>query len=82
MQMIYNSPNYCVVEFNSPEGQPYGGYEIMDKTGRRELFLGGELADKFRFDVSRLIDTQPSVEEVDDFLSNFEGLMQQPIVLH
>lgn len=83
MQMIYNSPNYCVVEFPTPEGQPSrGGYEIMDKTGRRELFLGGALADKFRFDVSRLIDTEPSVEEVDDFLSNFEGLMQQPIVLH
>ncbi len=83
MQMIYNSPNYCVVEFRSAEGDPFvGGYEIMDKAARRELFLGGELADKFRFDVSELIAREPSIEEVDDFLSNFEGLMQQPLVLH
>jgi hypothetical protein len=40
------------------------------------------LANKFRFDVSQLIASEPSVEEVDDFLSNFEGLMQQPLVLH
>jgi hypothetical protein len=83
MNMIYNSPNYCVVEFKSAEGEPFaGGYEIMDKTGKREIFLGGMLADKFRFDVSQLIATEPSVEEVDDFLSGFEGLMLQPLVLH
>jgi hypothetical protein len=83
MQMIYNSPNYCVVEFRSAEGEPFaGGYEIMDKSSRREIFLGGDLANKFRFDVSQLIASEPSVEEVDDFLSNFEGLMQQPLVLH
>ncbi len=76
MNMIYNSPNYCVVEFKS------GGYEIMDKTAKREIFLGGALAEKFRFDVTQLIATEPSIEEVDDFLSNFEGLMQQPLVLH
>jgi hypothetical protein len=83
MNMIYNSPNYCVVEFKSAEGETFsGGYEIMDKTAKREIFLGGALAEKFRFDVSRLIATEPSIEEVDDFLSNFEGLMQQPLVLH
>ena len=83
MQMIYNSPNYCVVEFRSAEGEPFaGGYEIMDKSSRREIFLGGDLANKFRFDVSQLIASEPSVEDVDDFLSTFEGLMQQPLVLH
>lgn len=83
MNMIYNSPNYCVVECKSAEGEPFaGGYEIMDKPGKREIFLGGLLADKFRFDVSQLIATEPSVEEVDDFLSGFEGLMLQPLLLH
>jgi Protein of unknown function (DUF3567) len=83
MNMIYNSPNYCVVEFKSAAGEPFsGGYEIMDKTAKREIFLGGALAEKFRYDVTQLIATEPSIEEVDDFLSNFEGLMQQPLVLH
>jgi hypothetical protein len=34
MQMIYNSPNYCVVEFAPQAGHlamVAGGYEIVDK---------------------------------------------------
>jgi Protein of unknown function (DUF3567) len=81
MQMIYNSPNYCVVEFKDAEGHA-GGYEIMDKSSRRELFLGGILAEKFRVNVASLIQNEPSIEEVDDFLGSFEGLMQQPLTLH
>jgi len=33
MQMIYNSPNYCVVEFppqDGPLAMKSGGYEIVD----------------------------------------------------
>jgi hypothetical protein len=83
MNMIYNSPTYCVVEFRSGDGESFaGGYEIMDKTAKREIFLGGDLAEKFRSDVTELIATEPSIEEVDEFLSNFEGLRQQPLVLH
>jgi hypothetical protein len=81
MQMIYNSPNYCVVEFKDAEGHA-GGYEIMDKSSRRELFLGGILAENFRVNVAELIQSEPSIEEVDDFLGSFEGLMQQPLTLH
>ncbi len=83
MNMIYNSPNYCVVEFKAlGDEASQGGYEIMDKTAKREIFLEGVLAEKFRSDVALLIAQEPSIEEVDDFLSNFEGLMQQPLVLH
>ncbi|MFO1199255.1 MAG: DUF3567 domain-containing protein [Burkholderiaceae bacterium] len=81
MQMIYNSPNYCVVEFRDSEGV-HDGFEIMDKSSRRELFLGGTLARRFRDDVADLIAQEPSVEEVDDFLRQFEGLMLQPLTLH
>ena len=81
MQMIYNSPNYCVVEFKDAEGT-YAGFEIMDKAARREIFLGGALARQFREDVSELIAAEPTLEEVDEFLSQFDGLMQQPLTLH
>lgn len=82
MQMIYNSPNYCVFEF-SDEAQPgRGGFEIMDKAARREIFIGGALALRFRENVAELIAGQPSVEEVDAFLGQFDGLMQQPMTLH
>ena len=42
MQMIYNSPNYCVVEFPPQDGHVAmcsGGYEIVDKNARREIFI-------------------------------------------
>jgi Protein of unknown function (DUF3567) len=82
MQMIYNSPNYCVVEFKSDAGEFEGGFEIMDKTARREIYLRGVMATSFRSTVERLIAGEPSVEEVDEFLSGFDGMMQQPLTLH
>ena len=36
----------------------------------------------FRDGVQQLIESEPSIEEVDAFLSGFEGLMQTPVVLH
>lgn len=82
MNMIYNSTNYCVVEFHDPHGDDVGGFEIMDKLSRKEIYLGGDLAEQFRNCVQELIETEPSEEQVDDFLSRFEGLMQHPLVLH
>ena len=81
MDMIYNSPSYCVVEFKDPEGL-VGGFEIMDKLSRREIFIGGALATQFRENVAELIAGQPSVEQVDAFLGRFDGLMLQPVTLH
>ncbi len=85
MQMIYNSPNYCVVEFPALDGNIAlldGGYEIVDKTNQREIFIDGALAAQFREHVQRLIDAQPSLEEVDEFLGQFDSLMNQPVILH
>jgi hypothetical protein len=86
MNMIYNSQNYCVVEFPSfaahDGNQQPGGFEIMDKTSKREIFLGGVLGEAFRKDVRSLIDSEPSTEEIDEYLSRFDSMMQQPLVLH
>ncbi len=81
MHMIYNSPNYCVVEFKDAEGD-FGGFEIMDKLSRKEIYLGGKLASQFRDRVSELIANEPTIEEVDEYLSGFDGLMQHPLSLH
>lgn len=85
MNLIYNSEQYSVVEFGIDNGQEalrFGGYEIMDKSGKRELFIGGSWAEAFRKNVADLIARAPSVEEVDDFLGNYEGVMRQPVVFH
>jgi hypothetical protein len=83
--IIYNSPTYCVFEFDSSsrEGdRAIGGYEIMDKQLRREIFLGGQDAENFRKSVQELIEQGPTADEVDAFLQGFSGLMTQPVVLH
>ena len=85
MQMIYDSPSFCVVEFSDigdAQQHPAGGYEIVDKALRREIFIGGAQADAFRDNVRALIDSEPSVDEVDDFLSDYTGVMSQPVRLH
>lgn len=85
MEMIYNSPHYCVVEFAdvAPSGEsPSGGFEIMDKTLRREIFLRGSDAEHFKSSVRTLIAREPSVDEVDEFLSGYSGLMSTPLAIH
>jgi hypothetical protein len=85
MQMIYNSPNYCVVEFPPQDGSlamRSGGYEIVDKNLQREIYIDGAMAARFREHVTKLIEEEPSLDEVDEFLGQFDGLMHQPVILH
>lgn len=90
MQMLYNSDSFAVVVFDVPdgsiEGSDYelnrGGYEIVDKFARREIFIEGALAQSFKEGVEALIESEPSEEEIDDYLGRFSSLMQQPVVLH
>lgn len=87
MQMLYNSDSFAVVSFDVPappgEGAPTrGGYEIVDKFARKEIFIQGALAERFEQGVQALIETGPSEEEMDSFIERFAVLSQQPLVLH
>lgn len=85
MNLIYNSEQYSVVEFgidNCQEALRFGGYEIMDKSGKREIFIGGNWAEAFRRNVLDLIASEPSVEQVDAFLGHYDAVMSQPVVFH
>jgi len=96
MQMLYNSDSFAVVLFDveghaaagsaatAPGDAPlrHGGYEIVDKFARKEIFLQGAMAESFKEGVEALIETQPSEEEMDDYIERFASLMQQPLVLH
>lgn len=85
MNMIYNSQLFCVVEF-PPSGEEgthaSGGYEIMDKQLRREIFLGGKDAEQFRESVAKLISGEPTADDIDEFLDRYTGLMTTPLTLH
>ena len=94
MLMLYNSDNFAVVRFDVPadaaaalrpqgEAMPArGGYEIVDKFARKEIFIDGALAEQFRQDVEALINRAPSEDEIDAFLERFAAMAHQPVVMH
>lgn len=88
MQMLYHSDQYVVVRFelaatgSVPEGLTDGGFEIVDKAARREVFLVGALAEQFRQGVQAIADTAPTPENFDAFIARYADWAQQPVTLH
>ena len=87
MQMLYNSDSFAVVSFDVPadEGEgplTRGGYEIVDKFARKEIFIQGALAESFKLGVQALVESGPSEEAMDAVIERFAVLSQQPLVLH
>jgi hypothetical protein len=91
MQMLYNSDSFIVVAFEMPsgvapdEGSPSlsrGGYEIVDKFARKEMFIEGALADTFQRGVQALVEQGPTEEALDEYIGRFTLLAQQPVILH
>jgi hypothetical protein len=82
--MIYNSSTYCVVEFANDDDplNEHSGYEIMDKNNKKGTYIDGLLADKFRRQVAVLAEDELTEEDMDDYLSGFESLMQHSVKLH
>lgn len=63
-------------------GLTRGGYEIVDKFARKELFIEGAMAERFKEGVEALIESSPSVEEFDAYLERYAAMAQQPVVMH
>lgn len=94
MHMLYNSDSFAVVRFDvpgdtrggaAPEGAVpagRGGYEIVDKLARREIFIEGAVAESFKQGVQALAETDPSEEAFDEFIGRYCALAQQPVTLH
>jgi hypothetical protein len=93
--MVYNSDSFVVVELDVPvapvEGDTLeasdaplsrGGYEIVDKFARKEIYLEGAMAQLFREGVEELARNDPTPDQVDEFIGRYTGLSQQPLVLH
>lgn len=89
MHLLYNSDSYAVMQFEvlapeQREAHPLsrGGFEIVDKFARKEIFIDGAVAESFKLDVEALIEGSPSEEDIDDYLERFTSVMQQPVVMH
>lgn len=89
MQMLYNSDSFTVVHFDVAgdadrvPAKRRGGYEIVDKLSRKEIFIEGVVAQAFRQGVEAIVEKGPASEEaIDDYIAGFAALAQQPVVLH
>lgn len=91
MHMLYNSDSYVVVRFDEPTATSdadagvafgRGGYEIVDKFARKEIYLQGTMADSFKNGVQALVDDGTNEEAMDDFIAGWALLAQQPLALH
>lgn len=91
MQMLYNSDSFAVVQFDVP-GQPAAadaparpgrsGYEIVDKLARREIFIEGGIAERFREGVQALAERESDAEAFDAYIAGYCELAQQPLLMH
>ena len=89
MHMLYNSDSFIVVQFEVPTAEAAGpqlnrgGFEIVDKFARKEIFIEGALAESFQQGVQALIEEgQPSEDEIDAFIERYAVMGQQPVVMH
>ena len=90
MHMLYNSDSFVVVRFDLPEASAVdngpaagrGGYEIMDKLARKEIFLEGLMAESFKAGVQAIVDGEATPEAFDEFIGRYTALAQQPLVAH
>ncbi|MBU6259597.1 MAG: DUF3567 domain-containing protein [Burkholderiales bacterium] len=88
MQMLYNSDNFAVVQIDVPADAGdlrRGGYEIVDKFARKDIFIEGALAERFQRGVEELVRLYPEGAEpevFDDYIAGYAGLAPQPLVRH
>ena len=87
--MIYDSDAFCVLQldWDRPDAadgaQPrHGGFEIVDKFARKEIFIEGRIADGFRERVQHLMEGSPSTDDIDEFLDSFSSLSRQNLHAH
>ncbi|MDQ6683611.1 MAG: DUF3567 domain-containing protein [Pseudomonadota bacterium] len=91
MHMLYNSDSYSVVAFDLPTlggagvagaSTVRGGFEIVDKFAKKDIFIEGALAESFKAGAQALMAGQPSEEDIDDYISGYTVIGSQPLVLH
>ncbi len=93
MQVLYNSDSFAVVAFDIPghaaggpaeplPAPPRGGFEIVDKFAKKDIFIEGALAERFKAGAVELMSRGPSEEEIDDYIGGFTAATAQPLVLH
>jgi hypothetical protein len=78
MNVIYESDNYCVVEYPAQHG-----YELVDKNTQRGTFFQGGVAERFAQRMRDVVaEENVSAERFEEFLEDFDVQMNQPVLYH
>ena len=82
MELLYNSEAFVVMQFTLAGEVERGGFEIVDKAARKEIYLQGAVAASFQRGVEALVQQGPNEESLDAYIAGFTVMAQQPVVLH
>lgn len=86
MQLLYQSDNFVVVQVEVPAedgGLARGGFEIVDRFARQEIFIEGAVADSFERGVKALAERQADApEDFDAFIEGYTQLARQTLAVH
>lgn len=66
MNIVYNSDQYSILAYPAQEG-----FEVVDKSGGRMLFIQGETAFFFRKAIDTIPEEARDEETIDDFLDSY-----------
>ena len=77
MNVVYNSDHYSVLAYPAQDG-----FELVDKTAGRMLFLQGPRALHVRAAIEEIPENERDEETIDAFLEDYCGDSARPIVFH
>lgn len=98
MQLLYDSESFTVLHLQPDLGLPAQvlcadgttpapvlprhGFEIVDKYSGKEVYLDGAWAELFQQQIHAWQRDPPSQDEVEETLTRYATLAQNPIVVH
>ena len=77
INLVYNSPYYQVVEY--PE---LNAFELVDNVRATGTLIQGSMATNLRSSLENLFANEPTQEEIDDVIGEYDALMIQSVSYH
>lgn len=77
MNIVYNSEHYAIVAYPAKEA-----FELVDKLGRRTLFVQGSVAIGLREAIDNIPEEERDIESIDSLLDDYCAGAAKPITFH
>jgi hypothetical protein len=77
MRIVFNNPVLYVVDYPQLDA-----VEVIDKRKGFGMLMRDETAQRFRRELTHIVEAEAEGEEFDSFIDQYEALMTQPAVYH